>query len=268
MRFTACLSMIAVALLPAVPALAGLVRPGQSVSLTADNVPTPTGTLLDRNTTEFTIDYGPLTSPFHDSAKLRGTLFSAVYRAESGRLTFVYDVDLQNHSSVIGGASEASELRIGSFKSFKTSLFGSMDFESVIRGSRSGDGSQLWLSGSAPGLGGAPRMVVRTDAMAYDANGHADFLAADEVPTLNGSRMVSGAVSFAGVFRPTTVSALPPPLMPPPPPVVGGEPTPGGNGGGPRPSAVPLPPAAYSGVGVLVAMGLIALTRRGWTARR
>src|SRR4051812_16043199 len=105
MRLPAWLSMTAMVLLPSVPASAGLVRPGQSVSLTADNVPTPTGTLLERKSSSFTIDYGPLTAPFEDSAKLHGTLFSAVYRGESGRLTFVYDIDLDSHSTVVGGAS-------------------------------------------------------------------------------------------------------------------------------------------------------------------
>src|SRR4051794_35931529 len=111
---SAWLSIAALVLSPALSASAGLVRPGQTVNLSADNVPAPTGTLLDRNATEFTIDYGPLASPFNDAATLRGTLFSAVYRGESGRLTFVYDIDLANHSSVIGGAAESSELRIGS----------------------------------------------------------------------------------------------------------------------------------------------------------
>jgi hypothetical protein len=172
-----------------------------------------------------------------------------------------------------GGASEASELRIGSFKSFKTSLFGSMDFDQIIRGSRSQNGSQLWVSGNSPGLGGAPRMVVKTDATAYDANGHASFFAADELPTLAGSRMASGVANFSGMFRPITVTAMPPP----PPPTNsgggttttgGGEPSVGGGGTGPTPSAVPLPSAAYSAMGVFLAMGLIALTRRGWTTHK
>jgi len=273
MRSFSWLSIAALVLLPATPASAGLVRPGQTVNLLADNVPMPTGTLLERKSTDFTIDYGPLTVPFNDSAKLQGTLFSAVYRGRSGRLTFVYDIDLDNNSNTLsGGAAEASELRIGSFKSFKTTVFGTMDFEQVIRGSRSRDGSQVWLTSTAPGLGGPPRMVIRTDATAYDANGHASFLAADEIPTLSGSRMASGMANFGGMFRPITITA-----PPPPPPTAGGtgsstggDTGTGGTGVGsnPTPSPVPLPPAAYSGLGVLVAMGLIALTRRGWMTGR
>lgn len=269
MRFPGRLMILTLVLLPAAPVAAGLVQPGQSVPLTSDQVPAPKGTLLDQKLTPFVIDYGAPSEPFNFSGKLTGRLYSAVYR-DAGRLTFVYDIDL-DHQLGFSGASEASELRVGSFKSFNTALFGSMDFETLVRGSRSPNGSQLWLNGSSPGLGGSPRMIIKTDATAYDANGHASFSAADEVPTLAGARLAAGSASFGGMFRPIHVNGAPPPIPPAagaglPPSMPGGSGG-GGVGPGPTPTPIPLPPAVFSALGVLLAMGLILLTRRGWAVR-
>jgi hypothetical protein len=265
MRSRAWLTILALVLLPALSAPGGLVQPGQSVSLLASDVPTPGGTLLEKKTSAFAIDYGEPAKPFSFSGKLTGTLRSAVY-SDRGHLTFVYDIDL-NGQPGISGAAEASRLSVGSFRSFKTSVFGAMDFEELVRGSRSRDGSQVWLDGTSPGMGGPPRMIVRTDATAYDANGKASFYAADEVPTLSGARLAAGGVNFTGIFRPVMEVAAPSP--PPLPPTSSGGPSAGsGSGTGvpsaPSPTPIPLPPAAYSAIGVLLAMGLIALTRRGW----
>jgi hypothetical protein len=237
-------TMILGALLAPAAASAGLVSPGQTVGLESVDLPAPGGALVATGSVPFAIDYGPSTpatgSPAYPGT-LAGTLHNAVYRGTDGRLTFVYDVDLT--STADGGtAAEGSELRVGSFKGFSTDVGGALDFENLFAASRSADGATLRLASDTPGLGGPPTLVVRTDATAYDRRGSATYSAADELSTPDGSsNLYAGQATVTGLFRPTGDGTLPPATPP---------------------NAIPLPPAAYSGLGLLLAMGMIVAARR------
>jgi len=212
--------------------IGGIINPGDTAStLHSSSFAGPTGTLLAEKQTPFTIDYGADPEVGFDG-KLNGTLHSAVYDV-GGKLAFFYDVDF-DPANFIDGASEQSELQATDFAGFETTVSGQLDFEEVAKAARSGDGSQVVLFSDSPGLGGAPALLVETDAMAYDENGTINFFAADEIGTANGTRRTSGSALIEGVYQPSA--------------------------GGP--TAIPLPPAAYSGLGVLLAMGLVMRFRR------
>lgn len=228
-----CLPLLALLLLPAA-ASAGLVQPGESQPLNSIDFASPSGTMLDSMTTPFTIDYG-MTDPVSGfDGKLHGSLHSSVYNV-GGKLAFLYDIDL-NPANTISGAAEGSNLRVSSFAGFSTFLTGSLDFEELILASRSADGATVGLASDTPGLGGPPRLLVQTDATAFDKGGLASFFAADELSTGDGTAPVQGEAAGLSTFRPVPA----------------------------RPHAIPLPPAFYSGLGVLLALGLIAATRRVW----
>lgn len=221
---------------------AGLVSPGQLVTVDAFDLTPPAGALLATKSTAFSIDYAAgVGSPAYPGA-LAGTLHSSVYRGGDGKLTFVYDVDLTS-TGKFSGAAEGSDLRVGSFAGFATDVSGALDFEDLASASRSADGKQVRLRSDTPGLGGAPTLIVRTDATQYAADGRAGYYAADELSSPTGSsNTFFGTTAIDGVYRPAS-AAVPPP------------------DGGPV-NVVPLPPAAYSGLGVLLAMGMIVATRK------
>jgi hypothetical protein len=240
MRLTRILG-VSLLLAPAA-ASAGLVSPGQTVSLHSSDLLPPTGVELATKATPFVIHYGPADPAIGFTGDLTGTLDSTVYR-DGGKLTFVYHVNL-NDGSGVSGAAEGSNLSVWSFGGFKTTVAGALESEEFIQASRSKDGKMVQLSGNTPGLGGPPTLVVKTNATAYDAGGNASYFASDEVSTLTrASQTFSGTAMIDGTFRPVGGEVLPP---------------------GPPPTAIPLPPAAYSGLGVLLAMGLLAATKRVW----
>ena len=220
---------------------AGLIAPGDTVNLSSGDFAGPTGTLLAEKTTPFAIDYGADPSIGFDG-KLNGTLHSAVYDV-GGKLAFFYDVDL-DPSNFISGATEQSELTVKAFAGFSVDISGMLDYEEAIKASRSADGAQIALFSDSPGLGGAPAVLVQTDASSYDENGSAVFHAGDELLTLNATGAVSASATIDGAFQP----------------VLGDNPTPT--------TAIPLPPAAYSGLGVLLAIGLILAVRRTWNTQQ
>jgi hypothetical protein len=127
-----------------------------------------------------------------------------------------------------------------------TIVEGAMDFESVLLASRNEDGSAVRLSSDDPGLGGAPRLIVETDAIAFDAGGTTRFFAGDElaVRTPDGleQELVAGTAVIGGTFRPVI------------------------EGPAPAPNPIPLPPAAWSGMIVIGAAGLQRVLRRGFAA--
>ena len=122
-----------------------------------------------------------------------------------------------------------------------------MDFESVLLASRNADGTAVRLSSDDPGLGGAPRLIVETDATEFDAGGTTRFFAGDEllVRTADGleQEVVAGTAVIGGTFRP----------------VLSDEPEPSpGPAPAPAPNPIPLPPAMSSG---LIILGVGALAR-------
>jgi hypothetical protein len=236
------LAMILGTFLAPAAAAAGLVAPGQTAAVRSSDLTAPDGALVATTSAGFAVDYVAAGVGPAFPAALAGTLHSSVYRGGDGRLTFVYDVDLVPATGV-GGAAEGSDLRVGSFAGVATDVTGALDFEDLVLGSRSADGASVGLRSDTPGLGGPPTLVVRTDATRYDAGGRASYYAADELATPDGpAATFFGTAAIAGVYRPAA----------------GG----GGVSPGPTPHPVPLPPAAYSGLGVLLAMGLIAAFRK------
>lgn len=220
-------------------ASAGLVQPGQSISLNSSELLPASGIKLSQSDQPFTLDYGIKSPSIGFDGSLTGTLHSSVYR-DNGLLTFVYDIDL--NPSAVSGAAERSDFWVRSFRGFKTDVSGALDFEELIKASRTGNGGQIRLAGDTPGLGGAPMLIVRTNARDYDAKGSASFLSSDEIPLLNGSSLIGkGEATITGVFQPVALTPLPQP-----------------------PAAIPLPPAVFSGLGVLLAMGLFFATRKVW----
>lgn len=225
--------LLSLLLVPAV-ASAGLVSPGESITLSSGDFAGPAGTLLAEKTMPFALDYGADPDVGFDGM-LNGTLRSAVYNI-GGKLAFFYDVDL-DLANFTNGATEQSEIRAQSFAGFQTSVSGKIDFEEVIHATRSVDGSLIALLSDSPGLGGPPALLLETDAAAYDENGVISFFAADEIATVDGIRRGVGSIVIRGTYQPILESA-------------------------PPPTAIPLPPAAYSGFGVLLTMGMMIAYRR------
>lgn len=218
------------ALLLATSVRGGVVAPGETLSLNSSDFALPAGSFLAEKTSAFSIDYGGDT--------LNGTLYSAVYNV-GGKLAFLYDVELDPANN--GSAAERSQLTVAAFSSFATDVTGMLDHEEVIAATRSADGGTVSLMSDTPGLGGAPALLVQTDADSYNTQGSAVFYAGDELLTLNAAVGGSGSASFDGVLQPTLS---------------------GGNGQVPPPTAIPLPPAAFSALGVMIVMGLMFAMRR------
>ena len=225
-------------------ASAGVVRPGETVVVSAADSVSIDGTVLAQTTVPFTISYQPgSTGQFIDfPGTVEGSLTSLVVRdTDRGTLLFVYDIDLDDTS--LADASEASALTVEGFAaSTGTIVEGAMDFESVLLASRNEDGSAVRLSSDDPGLGGAPRLIIDTDATAFDAGGTTRFFAGDElaVRTPDGpeQELVAGTAVIGGTFRPVV------------------------EGPAPAPNPIPLPPAAWSGIALLGAGALTRLRKR------
>jgi hypothetical protein len=233
------------ALSVATQASAGVVEPGETVVLDSRELPAPAGRVLAQAVLPFSIDYEPAdgVGDFLDfSGTLEGTLTSTVVRDESrGTLTFLYDVDLDRLNGADADASDASALIVDGFDTFTTDVAGILDREHVILASRTKDGGTVKLSSDDPGLGGAPRLVVRTDATDFAPTGTARFFAGDELPvrTPDGLEieLASGTAIVGGTFQP--VDAPPPP-----------------------PTPIPLPPAVWSGIVGLIGVGIATASRR------
>ena len=224
--------------------LAGVVEPGETVVVNGTDSVSLEGPVLAKSTLPFSIIYQPGgPGEFVDfGGKVEGTLTNMVVRdADRGTLVFVYDVDLDGGPGD-ADASEASTLTVGGFGKFRTNVDGALDFESVILASRGPDGSELKLTSDDPGLGGAPRLVVRTDATDFDDAGTTSFFAADElaVRTPDGleTELAAGTAVIGGTFRPIDV------------------------GPAPAPNPIPLPPAVWSGALALGAAGASRVMRR------
>jgi hypothetical protein len=180
-----------------------------------------------------------------------GTLTSTVLRERAtGRLTFAYAINFAGQDDEgAGGGTHQSRLSVTGFESFRTELAARLAFAPNFPGSRSADGSTLTVESDSPGQGGSPTLLVRTDATDFDAGGVLRFAASDPflLPgPVEGSGaaggmvsvLASGEVELSGAFRPVTDA---------------------------RPAPVPLPPAVFTGMGTLIACGIL---RAGWARGR
>ena len=222
-----------------------VVHPGETAVIRDDDSgpATPAGAVLAETVLPFTIELEPEggAGSFLDfDGTATGTQTSTVVRdGKTGTLSFVYDVDLAGEGDA--DASEASILTVDGFDGFSTAVTGLLDFESVVLASRTEDGSGVRLTSDDPGLGGAPRLVVRTDAVHFDDSGTARFFAGDELAVLTPDGLAiefaGGTAVVAGTFAPVDLDT-------------------------PPPAAIPLPPAAWSGLAALGAMGLARAASR------
>jgi hypothetical protein len=226
-------------LVPVSAGRAGVVRPGETVVVSDLDLTMPEGAVLAQSVLPFALTYEPSGggSLLDFDGTVGGTLTSTVVReAATGTLAFVYDVDFSGDAGA--DASEASVLTVGGFGAFATDVTGALDFESVILASRAEDaGSAVQLSSDDPGLGGAPKLVVRTDATAFAATGTARFFAGDELAVLTPDglslEVAAGTAEVAGIFQPAADD--------------------GTGGGGATP--IPLPPAALIGLATMAFAG-------------
>jgi hypothetical protein len=199
--------LLAVAVTPA-PIFGGVVvDPGQTVVVEAVDFEEPEGEVLARKVLPFEIEYGMRPDgEFVDfNGSVAGTLTSTVVRdGELGTLSFLYDVDLDTDGDA--DASDASILAVAGFATFDAEVAGALDFESTVLASRTSDGATVRLSSDDAGLGGAPRLLVRTDATEFEATGSARFFAGDELAVRTDDGLLvefaSGTAVVGGTFEP------------------------------------------------------------------
>ena len=242
---------VGLALLAPAAAPAGLTRslpPGGSAVLDGTTYQAPAGNVVAQSAVPFSVHYQPDGTFANFSGTATGQLRDTVLRdPATGRLTFVYHVSLNDEG--VTSAAEGSVLTVGGFGTYKTDVAGTLQFQQAAPVTRSADGSALRFSSGAPGLGGPPELAVATDATRFDAAGTLDYRLADEFrvngPSGQELDTVWGGVTIKGVFRPAALSL------------------PGGSGDpGAGPTAVPLPPAFFTGMGVLAACAIISVCRR------
>ncbi len=224
---------------------AGLVpvAPGQTALVAGTAYQTPVGSVVASESVPFVATYQPNGSFVNFAGFATGEFNDQVLRdPKTGHLTFVYNIQLNNEG--ITSASQGSELTVNGFGPYTTDVAGQLQFEPMAPVERSANGSSLRFYANSAGLGGAPELAVKTNATRFDSRGTVSFSLAD-VFLVSGPRGqelddVWGNVSFKNAFRPT------------------GAPSTGGS----TVVAVPLPPAFYTGVGIMMACGIISLFRR------
>jgi hypothetical protein len=236
------LSSVLTVLIPAL-ATAAPVAPGGSVEIdTFENPPVvPAGPALAEQTIPFTLNYPlPAGADSADPAPTTtGSLTQSVFRNTTGGLTFVYDMTVENETEYV---DEFSRLTVGSFANVSTDITGSSANTNAFRGSRSADGATI-TSLTSDGLGGAPLLIVDTDATAFDQKGTATYLADAEF-VINGPGFPEGdqvdittRLDFTNLFQPAADT-------------------------GPGPTPVPLPPALWAALLTTGVLGAGAKARR------
>jgi hypothetical protein len=217
-------------------AWAGLLGPGQSIIVPADEYEPPQGTLLAERSRVITVVYDPgqytFAPGFDPSFDLE--LRSQVLRdATTKRLTFVYAVYQMAPDPALD--SERSLLRVSSFAGFAadaTGLLATGAGPSVL--ARSLDGASITIDELMTGQAGSPILVVRTDANSFDDQGTGFLLQSTEFTLFDGDNAL---ITNAHANAP--LSGLYPPV-------------------------IPLPAAAWTGLAML---GLMGLMRRRMTGQ-
>lgn len=230
-------SLIACGLLGTATANASLVGPGETVTFTdIQDFVVPPGTLLAQSTKTFTIDFKDENGDLLESGD--GTLHSQVLRRDDGKLTFVYNFEVLGPGGGGPIGEEGGDAKVSAFGGFSTDVSGIFQHGGspfpVI--SRSNDGDTITFGGAGGGAptASAPLIVIGTDATKFDAKGHASITGIDEFGGEVVHTIGSGTADVSGTFQPIR------------------------DGG---PVTVPLPPAAYPGLGMV---GLVV----GATLRR
>ena len=226
---------------------------GETTGVLRDDFQLPGGDVVAEKSTSFTVTYDPggdlEVRDEPNNGVFHPTLHSQVLRDPlSGHLTFFYEFDaprLPGSSVPIG--NENASLTLRSFAGFSTdvnALIFSSDGARVARSE--GDGGELTISNGSDGLSGPPTVVIATNATAFDANGSLDLTVNDEMlvfdPANPDGSSIMGLVAHVALsetFQPVAEGA----------------------------AAIPLPPAAYSGIVALIA-ALRICHRRGTHAVR
>ncbi len=160
----------------------------------------------------------------YEGANMSGTLLVSVYRDDSdGTLAFLYDV---TETGIYHGG--ASPFTVTGYGEFAVDGIGHFD-DTVGYLSRSSDGEALTFT-NADGQGAPPYLFVRTDATEYDTNGTVTYIGLREVDFL--VYWPTSPAVMEGVFQPTAATPI------------------------------PLPVAAWTGLGTLAMLGIPSLRGR------
>lgn len=236
-RVCGLVPVLVLSLVPVV-ATAAPVPPGGAVSIDfVEDFQLPTGGQLAQKVIDFTLNYPiPAGSTAGPAPTTTGTLTSTVYRDSGGGLVFVYDIDVVNADTYL---DETSILAVGTFAGFDTDVTGVIKRFQYFTASRSADGSTI-SSETGEGIGGAPVIVVGTDATAFDDNGTARYQAGAEFlvtepgdPDDVRQVAIDTFVDLPGVYQPIADDGGP----------------------GPTPNPIPLPPAAWAALATIGAFG-------------
>jgi hypothetical protein len=219
---------------PAAGARAGMLAPGQSLTIATSDFVEPRGVLVAEQELPFTLRYTPVVVSAAPGDSGAGTLFGSVYRDPFDQtLTFVYNAQL-NDGAPIG----AARLMVDGFRGVQTDVTARLAGADAARVSRLADPLPGIEAASYAGpTGGTPLLVVRTNATSFDAAGAATFAA--DFPVGIAPFPLTGTADIAGVFQPAAGPA----------------------------SAVPLPRALSTSVAAFAACGAASLLRRS-RARR
>jgi len=210
---------------------AGVLAPGQSMTIATSDFAEPTGVLVAEQALPFSLRYTPVVTSAAPGEMGGGTLFGSVYRDPFDQtLTFAYNAVLAD-ASPIG----ASWLLVDGFRGLQTDVTARLPGADAARVSRLADPLPGIEAASYAGpLGGTPLLVIKTNATAFDASGTASFGA--DFPAGIAPFPLAGTAEIPGVFQPA----------------------------GPAPAAAPLPPAlATSVAGFLACAAASVLCRRG-----
>ena len=141
-RLIAALAVPSIAALAcAAPASAGLVGPGETLTVQSDAFSHPGGTVLATQSIPFTLRYVAGGGDFVEFPGVVNAYFeNAVVRDDaSGKLSFIYGVVYEDGMSAVG-AGAGAELWAGQFASFLTDATGVVAFDAASQVARSKDG--------------------------------------------------------------------------------------------------------------------------------
>ena len=218
-------------LIAAGTARAGVLAPGQSMTIATSDFVEPRGVLVAEQALPFSLRYTPVVTSAAPGEMGGGTLFGSVYRDPFDQtLTFAYNAVLAD-SSPIG----ASRLLVDGFSGLQTDVTARLPGADAARVSRLAEPLPGIEAASYAGpLGGTPLLVVKTNTTAFDAAGMASFGA--DFPAGIAPFPLAGTAEIPGVFQPA----------------------------GRAPAAAPRPPAlATSVAGFLACAAASSLCRRG-----
>jgi hypothetical protein len=220
-------------------ASAALVGPGQTVSDNlSDQGYQPPGVVIAEQTISHTFNYTPI-------PKLEGQTFpdppvhtfeavNRVYRADDGHLTFSLDSKVEYGEAFLEGWTVGT----GNYDSFITDVHTTTG---EVSASRDDVGKLTITAGNQASV--FPRFFIETNATSFNGNGFADISGREEFALTDsggnpGLFFATAEGSLGGLFQPVSESG---------------------------PVAVPLPPAVYGGLGMLMLIGGWHLRRRNGT---